>query len=415
MNLAIPNKSNGYPFLIFKGALILLVAAIPYSRAIISISTALLFLSAVAEFIITKPKTNFKNIYFICLGALVIFCFVDGLRAYSINEWVKSIEVKIPLLIFPFSIVIFQQKISKSFLQLISVVFCLSITISVLASMFNYANNYTQINQLILQSKNVPIFGGMHHITYSVFGAFATIAAVVLAYQAKLNWMWILALINLIGLHILTARTGLVGLYCTASLLGLVYFINHNPSKKIILLSLSAAIILPVAAYFTIGSFHNRAINTWEDVKVIWNQKDANYQSMGMRVEAAKTSFSIVKKNPVIGIGNSNIKTAMAIQYESNNTNLFIENRILPHNQFIMELTVHGIIGLILLIIFFMFPLFNHFTKLPLLFISIWSLVFFACMFECLFDRQHGIILVSLFWLLYSEYEVKNELKMPEN
>jgi O-antigen ligase len=390
------------------------VAAIPYSRAIISISTALLFVSALAEFSFNKPKTNFRNIYFICLAALVLFCMLDGFRAYSVDEWVKGNEVKLPLVIFPFAIVIFRQKINQSFLQLISVVFCVSITISVLASMFNYANNYDEINQLVLQSKNVPIFGGMHHITYSVFGAFATIVAFVLAYQAKLKWMWIPAIINFVGLHILTARTGLVGFYCTGMLLGFVYFINHNSSKKLVLIGIIAAIALPIAAFFTIGSFHNRAVNTWEDVKVIWNQKDANYQSMGMRVEAAKTSFSIIKKHPIIGVGNSNIKTAMAIQYEVNNTNLFIENRILPHNQFIMELTVHGVIGLLLLLVFFIYPLFNGFTKLPLLFISLWSLVLFACMFECLFDRQHGIILVSLFWLLFSN-KATEELKEPQN
>jgi hypothetical protein len=79
-----------------------------------------------------------------------------------------------------------------------------------------------------------------------------------------------------------------------------------------------------------------------------------------------------------------------------------------------MELTVHGVIGLLLLLVFFIYPLFNGFTKLPLLFISLWSLVLFACMFECLFDRQHGIILVSLFWLLFSN-KATEELKEPQN
>jgi predicted membrane channel-forming protein YqfA (hemolysin III family) len=91
------------------------VAAIPYSRAIISISTALLFVSALAEFSFNKPKTNFRNIYFICLAALVLFCMLDGFRAYSVDEWVKSIEVKLPLVIFPFAIVIFGRKLISLF------------------------------------------------------------------------------------------------------------------------------------------------------------------------------------------------------------------------------------------------------------------------------------------------------------
>lgn len=46
----------------------------------------------------------------------------------------------------------------------------------------------------------------------------------------------------------------------------------------------------------------------------------------------------------------------MSIQYEQNNTHLFIENRILPHNQFVIEAAIHGITGLFILLLFLHFP-----------------------------------------------------------
>ena len=120
-----------------------------------------------------------------------------------------------------------------------------------------------------------------------------------------------------------------------------------------------------------------------------------------MRIEASKTAISLAKKHPFIGIGLSNINQEMSNQYQINKSNLYLENRILPHNQFIIEFAIHGIIGLSILIAFFIVPYFNQFTQLSPLFIAFWALIFFACMFECLFDRQHGVILVSLFWFLY--------------
>ena len=393
----------------YRVSLVVLIAVIPFSRALISITTVSVFVAALAEFILNRPRVNFRNLSFICLASIVLFCVLDGFRAWNTEEWIRTMETKLPVLIFPFSFLIFQEKLEPHFFRQASVVLCLTVTASALASMYNYFVHYEEINQLVLQSKNVPIIGGMHHITYSVYCAFASILSAMLAFRYRWKMMWVLSAVNFVALHILTARTGLVGFYFSFLVLGLVYILNHRPPKRVLLAGIALILILPVLAFYGIGSFHNRALNTWEDLKVVWHQKDANYQSMGMRVEAAKTAFGIIRKHPLTGVGNSNIKKAMGVQYEANNTNLFLENRILPHNQFIMEATVHGLIGLGVLMLFFLAPLFGYFARQPLLFITLWSLIFFACMFECLFDRQHGILLVSLFWFIYRAFDPGNE------
>ncbi len=397
-----PNRFHQLPFAIFNYSLIILIASIPYSRALLSISTGLLLIAAIAEVLVVKPKIAFSNNYFYCLIALFLLCLLDGLRAYSLQEWVKDIEIKIPLIIFPFSVIAFKNKLTPSFFRVISLIFCLSISTSTAASMLNYSMHYKEINELILQSKPMPIAGGMHHITYSVFCAFSVIVASVLAYQSKTKWLWILAIINFAGLHILTSRTGLVGFYFTVLILGLGHVIKNKLKPKHIIFGSLAILVLPIIAFFSISSLHNRVLNSWADLNVIWYQQDANYKSMGMRVVASKTAIDLIKKYPLTGIGNSNIKKAMGIQYEANNTNLYLENRIMPHNQFIMEAAAHGIPGLIILLLFFIMPLFNQFFSKPVLFRALWSLLFFAILFECLMERQHGIILVGLFWFLFA-------------
>lgn len=406
------NNSRSYPSILFKSALVLLLASIPFSRALLSISTGLIVISAIWEFILNKPKVHFKNKYLYCLAGLVIFCLLDGFRADSHIEWARLVELKLPLLLLPLSILIFNKHLNERLITNFTIVFCMSVSAATLGSIINYGMNYKAINALVLQSKNVPIMGGMHHITFSVFCAFASLVSFVLAVKLKSALFWLLAVVNLLGLHILTARTGLVGFYFAAFILGIVYLVHHRPKTHYLVGVGLAIIIAPLVAFWGIGSFHNRVLNTWEDIKVIRAQKDVNYQSMGMRLEASKTAISIAKKHPIIGVGFSNIKGEMARQYTEDNSTLFLENRIMPHNQFIMEATVHGIIGFVILLLYFAFPLFAPFTKLPLVFLCLWSLLFFASFFECLFDRQHGILLVSLFWFLYIDFKpegVKNK------
>ncbi len=396
--------NSDYPFLVFKVALISLMVILPWSRALTNICLGMLLVSAFAEISINKPKISW-NIYFLLLVALVLFCLLDGIRAESLSEWFSYFNIKIPLVLYPFVILVFKNKISSPLIQKGSIIFCIAISSATIASSTHYYLNYDELNALVLQSKPIPIMGEIHHITFSIFCAFAVIVAAYLAYNQKIKWLWILAIINLIGLHVLTARTGLVGFYFACFILGIVYIINNKPKIYYLIGGLIMICLLPVLAFFTISSFHNKIINSMADLKAISHQNDANYQSMGMRMEASKTALALAKKHPLIGVGCTNMKQAMSIEYEQNNTNLFIENRILPHNQFIMEAAVHGLLGLIILLLFFAFPFFGHFTQLPSLFISLWSLILFASMFECLMDRQHGVILVSLFWFIYLNKE----------
>lgn len=403
-----PNNRRNYPYLIFKIALISLIAVLPWSRALTNIFLGLLLVSAFSEVFINKTKISW-NVYFVCLCLLVLFCLLDAIRAESLSDWFSYFNIKFPLVLYAFVIIVFKNKISSQLIKNVSIIFSVAITSATVASSLNYFLNYSELNALVLQSKPIPIMGEIHHITFSVYCAFTVIVSAYYAYNFKIKWLGIFTFINLIGLHILAARTGLVGFYFACMILGVVYILKHKPKIKYLAVSLAMICILPIAAFYGISSFHNRILNSWEDIKVIWHQKDANYQSMGMRIEASKTALDLVKKYPITGVGCNNIKKAMSIQYEENNTNLFIENRILPHNQFVIEAAIHGIIGLAVLLLFFLFPLFNNFLQLPTLFIAFWSIVLFACMFECLFDRQHGVILVSLFWFFYYNFKPAEE------
>ena len=408
------SKWSILPLNIFRLGLLILMAALPFARAFVSIGTGLLFIAALLEFIINRPQSSYRNIYFICITLLFTFCLLDGFRAENMNDWVKEIEIKLPLILCPFAVLQFGPKISGKIIIQTSVVLAISVSICSVLSGINYYIHYEAINQEVLHSKNVPIIGDMHHITFSVYAAFVVIVSLYLFIKSGIKWMLLPLIINFIGLHIFTARTGLLGLYFALAVLGFIFFIKIKAYRKYIATGIAIACILPIVAFYAIGSFHNRVINSMDDAKVIWEHKDANYQSMGMRVEAMRTAFDIIALHPFTGVGCSNISSAMAKQYEVNNTNLYIENRILPHNQIVMEGAMHGWLGIFIITLFFALPLFIRFTHQPTLFIGLWALLLFACMFESMFQRQHGVLLAAVFWFLYqySSFEKSESSKI---
>ncbi|NUM30917.1 MAG: O-antigen ligase family protein [Bacteroidetes bacterium] len=398
-------NNNSYLLKFLKVLILIFIVSIPFSRALLSISGILIAAVSLAFAITNKKKISLANHYYILLLVFVALCTIDFARVYEFSNWTREISIKLPLILLPLPFLLAKQIFDRNFVKYILITFVFTISISSSISVVNYFLNYEELNKLVLQSKNIPVAGGMHHITFSVYCALSVFLAVIAAFDYKIKWLHFFAIINLINLHILSARTGLAGFYITAFFLIFVITLKNRKYLKFALPSLIIILILPVTTFFTIKSFKNRVLNTVDDLKTTLNQKDANYKSMAMRVEATKTAWSIFEKNILFGVGTGNLRKHMDIEYELKNTNLFLENRILPHNQFVYEAATHGISGLLVLLLFIFLPVFWGFNKLSFSFVSLWMLLLFGMFFECFFERQHGVVLVSFFWFLFLAYK----------
>lgn len=392
-----------------KFLLIFFVISIPFSRALLSISGFLILLLSISFF---DKKCLFSNKYYVCLIITTAICLADVIRAEDIKLWANEVFIKLTLLILPLPFILVKEIFENKFIKYILIVFVATVTLSSTISVVNYFINFEELNKLVLQSKNIPIAGGMHHITFSVYCALAVFVSFFAAIYFKTKWLFIFTVLNIINLHILSARTGLAGFYIASLAIAFMATLRNRKLLKYSLPAILVLILLPIVAFFSLKSFQNRIINSIDDLKTTINNTDANYKSMAMRVEATKTAFSIFKKNPIFGVGTGNLRKQMDKEYEIKNTNLFIENRILPHNQFVLEAATHGIVGLIPLFAFVFLPFLSGFKNLPYTFISLWILLFIGFFFECFFERQHGVVLISFFWFIL--YNLKTqELNKP--
>ena len=105
--------------------------------------------------------------------------------------------------------------------------------------------------------------------------------------------------INILSIHILSSRTGLVVLYVGLASMLLIYLIKRP--TKIVKRSILALILLPILSFFVLPSFQNKMYNSIEDLDSLINRKDINHKSMAQRVESWRAAYWCISKKPIRG------------------------------------------------------------------------------------------------------------------
>lgn len=382
-------------------SLIFALALSPISKAATSIFTGL----AGAGFLLrlfegSLIRRDFLNIRYIPLWILLLLQLIDEpLHGGGLPD-VKMLGHWLPLVLIPLSIrgIPNNHALWRSGFLLVSLVF----GYFAVGSSVNYFFNKEEINSLLLQSKHVPLTTGMHHIYFGLYLAALIWVSIFFAGASKNGRsIWLLTgTVLLICLHVLSSRTGLLGLYASMAAIGL-YYLRRN--KSVFKLKwLLPAIILPVLAFAAIPSLRYKWLNSVEDLRAL-NEggKELNFKSFGMRVESWKAGIAAIGAKPWIGSGNGSYKQKIQLSYTEINTPLIPENRIEPHNQFIESWVRQGALSFLSLLVLFALPFKfgNKQSGIPGL--PIWILFVFAFVLESVLQRQMGVLLFSSFYYLF--------------
>jgi len=400
-------KYNSIQFSYFIFAIsCLLMIAFFVAPAIMSITiVALLAIGAVFIQDVIRLFRDKKTLA-IMISSLVL---LQLLHLYSVSYSVNQAEAWRKLLLkapFFLSFLLWPlfSKMKLSHKIGVLIVFNYAVFFTGSVSSLVYLLNRSYFDPLILQAKPIPIsFGyGIYHIQFSLLNAIAGINGLLLLFFYKKNithdlsiLLLIITLCNIVNLHILSARTGIMGFYLAAFALGVFVGIKKGKILKWSFLILLCIVILPTFAYFISGSFRNRIANSMEDMETIIASKNPNDKSVAMRVEAWKTSISLIKKNAIIGVGLGDLETNLQEEYVINQTLLSPYNRKNPHNQF-LETGIHtGVLGMLLLFTFFITYLISSQNNPMMLCVGV--IIFSAMFFESMLERQVSINTMSFF------------------
>jgi O-antigen ligase len=211
----------------------------------------------------------------------------------------------------------------------------------------------------------------------------------------------------LVILHTIVARTGLFCFYSGLTGIIIWYILKRKQYLIGISISILSMIILGMSLLW-MPSIKNRIKNTREDLGQYSEHKDVNDYSMSKRFVALRTAYHIFLKNPTFGVAPADIGIEMEKQNIADKSGLRGENlRMEPHNQFMETLVTMGVSGLVLLLGFYICPLFLNAIDMRLI---IFLIVFFAAsQVESVLERQAGVTAFCFFYLLFFNASKKSK------
>jgi len=210
----------------------------------------------------------------------------------------------------------------------------------------------------------LPLYGGatlidpiplMSHITYNPFLA---IAIYLLSYYVlfdhsinrskKVIYSFFIITMS-INMFITGGRAGQVMYFAMLVVLIFQYFPKN--AFKASSASLFVLVITSSTFYLNSKIFSDRVDSA---VTELSDYKNHTHSSTGMRISSAINSWSIIKENPVIGVGTGDYKNEFIKASIKNN--LKLEDKLVihnPHNMYVLILVQFGFIGLLALLYMF--------------------------------------------------------------
>lgn len=366
-----------------------------FSRAILSIATVGLGISAVfqlylnAKYLVDKPL-----IWALLLFGVWLSCSYFYTDPANIKNFWNELAFKLSFVSLGISL--YLTVFSKNEIQILIAVFSYSAMLVAVGTFVNYLMNYEQINEMISQSKPIPVITGYFHISFSFMLGFSVLFCFWALFLSKSvsKWpKWILAvplIVNFGLLHIIAARTGLVALYGGFFGILLCYLAIEKGKPFQSIVGMAVLVGFMVLAIAFVKPLNNRFKNTLVDINVYLNDENPNWWSGAMRLHAIENSWNIFKENPIIGVGMADLNDEVQKMFEKKGTLLLPENRINPHNQFINLLVVSGIVGFILLFLILAFALIPSLKSANWLMVGFLVMLFVGFNLESFMERQFG-------------------------
>ena len=282
-----------------------------------------------------------------------------------------------------------------------------------LLTCINYIVHYVEFNLLIQQSKPIEIIGNTNHIYFSVMLALSIFLGLHLLNKEMKIIITTMAdklllgaiIINIIALHILSARTGLMAFYAALIILLIRHTIISRRFRTLIG-GLCAITIFPILMYLIVPSVKNRVNNTYNDLNRYFSGDYVGYYSISERFETWKEAYKIFLDHKVFGVGYGDLDHFLKVQQKID-YNFSKRDEALPncHNQYIEILAAHGIIGIVvfLAMIITILKLVKQLPRNNYLILAFATIFIFSFMVESLLERQAGISLFLFFlFIIYN-------------
>src|SRR5574338_448077 len=276
----------------------------------------------------------------------------------------------------------------------------------VLWGMSHYVLNLREVNQNYLRSQFLTTPLENDHVRFSWMISISVLVSAWLWLEAKneskkSNWILLAVMAwQIIFLHILAARTGLLAFYLMLFIAAIGFIIKKWKSGTgiIFLLLLQA---LPVIAYFSLPTFQNRVKYFMYDLPYFSKGHYSPAMNDAVRVISLKAGWEVMNDHPFSGAGFGDILNETKKWYALNYPEIKGSDQILPSSQWLIYGDGCGWPGLILFTVVMFIPFFISLKKYKWLWILLNVSVLLIFLFDISLEIQFGVFLYSfivLWW-----------------
>lgn len=337
------------------------------------------------------------------LTLLFLVPLLSGAWSADQASWLALMQVKVPLLLFPFCVPQFRLLDRPLRIMLLWVLMALLMA-AMLQSLWWYEGD---AGREYLKGKvmRVPMYDD--HVRFGwllVVGYAWLLDYGFRGYLKRPVWAVVMGSVLAVYMHVLASKTGLLGCY----LVSLVYLIRYaRPRWR--WLGLAALVVLPVLAWFTIPAFQERLRF------VVWdfqNYSRGNYVeglNDAPRLLSWRAAVEIIRDAPLAGVGMGDARAAAQAWYAAHAPFLKPYEQLLPASQFLLYGVYAGIIGCLAACWVLLMPLWMPGLRRDTWWWAFHLVAIAGFVYEIALEMQFGVFIYSFFALLiFAEAEKRS-------
>jgi O-antigen ligase len=398
-------KNQWRPAIIFS-LLVIMIASVFFSRILLSVTMIVFVIFSVSHQQIKKQVSVFFNSPLLWSMSLLFFLpLISGLWSGNQNEWLEAIKIKAPLLAMPFAFAA-PFGLSKKQWQNLAFLFVVFVGIATVWSMSHYVLDAREVNENYLRSQLLITLLEDDHVRFSWMIAISILVTAWLWLEKKRennksNWLLLVFIVwQIIFLHLLAARTGLLAFYLMMLLAAISFIIKKWRSGRGIILLL-ILLALPVIAYFSLPTFQNRVKYFLYDLPYFSKGHYSPAMNDAVRIISLKAGWNVMNDHPFSGVGFGDVMDETKKWYGNNYPAMQEADKILPSGEWLIYGDGCGWPGLIFFGLVMFIPFFIPVKKNKWLWILLNVSVLLTFLFDISLEIQFGVFLYSflvLWW-----------------
>lgn len=371
--------------------LVLMIAGLLWSRALLSIASALMILPYLISF--TQTRTDSRKLISVSLILLPVALsfFWSNNKLY----WWNSLSVKLSLL--PLLLGLSAVSIRKQQYRTILGILLLLVTAGCCQSLWFYLQDSSAMEAAYLKAKTLPTPADNDHIRFSwLIVVCIILAARQLICETKkiiLAGGSLLILLLIVYLHILAAKTGLICLYTTALVL-LFYMLFKKDLRKKGGLFLVLIVATGWLCYNSLPTLRNRVQYVLFDYSQYINGQHLPGYNDAARLLSVKAGYRITKENPLYGVGFGDILAQVDAWHTKNHPTSLLYEIFLPANEWLVYGAGSGIAGMLCFTAGF-FLLCYPFVKRNIMSWILFAVAFIPLMIDDTLEGQYGVVILA--------------------